>query len=116
MASPEHFRFLHLPFDVRIMILRYLLPNQHFILHEAYKADFDRLWAHSLLGNMDPPTWLTFDYNSMSPYPDILLANRQVYSECFYHLYTTQTFKLVLYTYDTGRDYYKFLSKSMRVS
>ncbi|KAI4225402.1 MAG: hypothetical protein L6R36_003944 [Xanthoria steineri] len=77
MASPEHFRFLHLPFDVRIMILRYLLPNQHFILHEAYKADFDRLWAHSLLGNMDPPTWLTFDYNSMSPYPDILLANRQ---------------------------------------
>ena len=104
MASQEYFRFLHLPFDVRIMILRYLLPDQHFILHEAYNADCNR-------GPWHRPTWLTFDYNSRSPYPDILLTNRQVYSECFYHLYTIKTFKFVLHFSHIGFAYYQFLTQ-----
>ncbi|KAI4269532.1 MAG: hypothetical protein L6R38_007432 [Xanthoria sp. 2 TBL-2021] len=100
MASQEYFRFLDLPFDVRIMILRYLLPDQHFILHEAYKTDVDRLDSQDrIVGDSlkGPPTWSTFDYKYWSPYPDILLTNRQVYSEGFYYLYTLKSFKLVIY-------------------
>ncbi|KAL8845921.1 MAG: hypothetical protein Q9221_008949 [Calogaya cf. arnoldii] len=93
MESQEHFLLLELPFDIRIEIVSYLLPDQHFILNEAYRTDIDRINRVRPLG-LDAPTWSNFDYKSRSPYPDILLTNHQLYAEGFYYLYTLKSLKL----------------------
>ncbi|KAL8852796.1 MAG: hypothetical protein Q9221_002305 [Calogaya cf. arnoldii] len=97
MAIHNSVGLLGLPYTIRGEILSYLLPDQHSILHDAYRVDRS-LDGESI--DFEPPIpqshWSTFDYKSKSPYPDILLANRQLYADGFHYLYELKTFKVVL--------------------
>ncbi|KAL8733759.1 MAG: hypothetical protein Q9166_001953 [cf. Caloplaca sp. 2 TL-2023] len=106
MASKQPVGLLYLPCEIRIEILGYLLPNQRFILQEAYDKDYKRYEDNQVISKrVSPPSWSTFDYKSNSPFPEVLLTNRQIYSDGFYYLYHLKTFKLVIQCHDV-----KFLS------
>lgn len=115
MASGGPVGLLDLPFEIRSKILSYLLPDTRFIVHEAktdgFKRFGDRFVPDHRLGLAPVPHWWTFDYKTVSPYPEVLLTNRQLYADGFCQLYELQSFKLVVnyLEYDfLGVTYYHF--------
>ncbi|KAL8648832.1 MAG: hypothetical protein Q9226_005828, partial [Calogaya cf. arnoldii] len=101
MSTQNSVGLLGLPYTIREGILSYLLPDQHSILHEAYSE----AWMEKIYGfygvSFDfetpalRPSWLTFDYESSSPYPEVLLANRQLYADGLHYLYERRTFSAI---------------------
>ncbi|KAL8774129.1 MAG: hypothetical protein Q9209_001237 [Squamulea sp. 1 TL-2023] len=97
MPSKVPVGLLNLPFDIQTEILSYLLPSQRLISYDTH-GHILRRYRDSLMewSNLDwsNSEWSNFTYGIISPYPDILLANRFLYSSGISYLYLRKTFKM----------------------